>query len=157
MPSTNGTAKAAMQDDPLDLGDLVPKTKTVTLVRGGEKVRLEAFVYLTAPVSVYALIAQAHDEYMAVVDDETARGVHRDQALCRFYSQIARHLTTGMTIEEADNLGGDFPRLERYLAALGYPPPRPEPTEGEAQAVELTTDASSATSEPSTAATTETG
>jgi hypothetical protein len=149
MPSQNGTA-ASVQDDPLDLGDLVSETKTVTLVRDGQKVRLEAFVYQTAPVSVYALIAQAHDEYMAVIDDPTCRGIHRDQALCRYYSQIARHLTVGMTIDEADRLGGDFPRLERYLAGLGYPPPRPEATAGEVMGGGSIMDDSSPASSPST-------
>jgi hypothetical protein len=134
MPGTNGTVARAENepDDPLDLGDLISETKTVTITRDGQKVRLEGFVYSTAPVSVYALIAQAHDEYVAVIDDETARGIHRDQALCRYYSQIARALVVGLTIDEADRLGGDFKRLERMLAALGYPPPRAEAAAGEA-------------------------
>ena len=151
MPGTNGTA-ASVQDDPLDLGDLVSEMKTVTVRRDGQRVSLEAFVYKTAPVSVYALIAQAHDEYMAVIEDVTARSVHRDQALCRYYGRIAKALTIGLTVDEEDRLAGDFPRLEQMLAALGYPPPRPETPAGEVMAAESTTDGSSASSEPSTAA-----
>jgi hypothetical protein len=159
MPGTNGTATRVEPepDDPLDLGDLISETRTVTITRDGQRVRLEGFVYSTAPVSVYALIAQAHDEYMAVIDDEAAKGIHRDQALCRYYSQIARALVIGLTVDEADRLGGDFKRLALMLAALGYPPPRAEAAEGEVPAAESTTDASSPGSEPSTAATTLTG
>jgi hypothetical protein len=62
----------------------------------------------------------------------------------------------GLSHDETDRLGGDFPRLERMLKSLGYPPPAPA-AEGEALAVESTTDAASASSEPSTAATTPTG
>lgn len=153
MPGTNGTAGTSSTDDPLDLGDLIPETKPVKIRRDGQAVMLEGYVYSTAPVSVYALIAQAHDRYMSVVDDETARGVHRDFALCDYYKSIAKALVTGLTVDEADRLGGDFPRLERMLQALGYPPPRREQTEaGEVTATELTTDGSSAPSAPSTVA-----
>lgn len=146
MPGTNGTAQAVAPDDEaLDLGDLIPETKSVKIRRDGQAVTLEGFVYSTAPVSVYALIAQAHDRYMAVVDDETARGVHRDFALCDYYKSIAKALVTGLTVDEADRLGGDFPKLERMLKALGYPPPRLQGAEGEApaaaEAAESTTDA----------------
>lgn len=158
MPGTNGTAKAvANDDDALDLGDLIPQTRKVTIVRDGQRVHLDAYIYSTAPVSVYALIAQAHDEYMAVVDDETARSVHRDQAFCLYYQRIAKALTIGLTVDEADRLGGDFPKLERMLKALGYPPPRPEAPEGEAPATESTSENASPGSEPSTVATTPTG
>jgi hypothetical protein len=156
MPASNGAA-TAVQDDPLDLGDLIPRMKTVTITRDGQKVNLDAFVYETAPVSVYALIAQAHDEYVTVIEDETAKGLHRDQAICRYYSQVARALCHGLTIDETDRLGGDFKRLERMLQALGYPPPRPEQVQGEAVGGESIMASSSPVSEPSTAATTPTG
>jgi hypothetical protein len=160
-PGPNGTATLGAvadttDDDALNLGDLIPATKMVTVIRNGEKVDLEAFMYRTAPVSVYSGIGQAHDQYMAVVQDETVASVHRDVAVCDYYRAIAKALIGGLTVEEADNLGGDFPRLERLLKSLGYPPPAPA-VEGEALAVESTTDAASASSEPSTAATTPTG
>jgi hypothetical protein len=161
-PGPNGTATLhavadTTDDDALNLGDLLPETKTVTILRDGKQERLEAFMYRTAPVSVYALIAQAHDEYMALVRDESVASVHRDMAVCRYYGAIAKALVPGLSHDETDRLGGDFPRLERMLKSLGYPPPAAPVAEGEVQAVESTTDAESASSEPSTAATTPTG
>jgi hypothetical protein len=158
-PGINGTATAVSDDDALDLGDLLPETKTVTILRDGQKERLEAFMYRTAPVSVYALIAQAHDEYMALVRDESVASVHRDMAVCRYYGAIAKALVPGLSHDETDRLGGDFPRLERMLKSLGYPPQAAPVAEGEAvgDQVEPITEASSPDSEPSTAATTPTG
>jgi hypothetical protein len=163
MPGTNGVVALhdVSDDDALDLGDLIPETRTVTVRRDGKPVRLEAYVYSTAPVSIYAKIAQAHDLYMAEVNDETAFGVHRDHAFCDYYKSVARALVAGLSHEEADNLGGDFPKLERMLKALGYPPPRATAAQGEAPAAAeaaSTTENSSPGSASSTeAATTPTG
>jgi hypothetical protein len=74
---------------------------------------------------VYALIAQAHDEYVALARDESVASVHRDMAVCRYYGAIAKALVPGLSHDETDRLGGDFPRLERLLKSLGYPPPAP--------------------------------
>lgn len=150
MPAANGTAYAEA-DDPLDLGDLLPRMKQVTIIRDGQKVTLDAYEYETAPVSVYALIAQAHDEFAAVWDDQTVRGLHRSQALAQFHKSIAKALVIGMTHAEADNLGGDMPKLERLLKALGYPPERKADDAGEAPAAGSATESSSPASEPSTA------
>lgn len=162
MPGQNGTATLravadTTDDDALNLGDLIPETKTVTITRDGKPERLEAFMYRTAPVSVYALIAQAHDEYMALVRDENVASVHRDMAVCRYYGAIAKALVPGLSHDETDRLGGDFPRLERMLKSLGYPPPAAPVAEGEAQAAESTTESSFQNSDSTTAATTPTG
>jgi hypothetical protein len=155
-PGPNGAAtKQAVadttDDDALNLGDLLPETRTVTIIRDGKQERLEAFMYRTAPLSIYSLIAIAHDHYMTVVRDDAAASVHRDQAVCEYYKSIARALVPGLTVDEADRLGGDFPRLERMLGALGYPPPRAETPEGEVAGgqAEQTMDASSPESSPS--------
>jgi hypothetical protein len=156
MPGRNGAAPAA--DDPLDLGDLIPRTKTITLLRNGKKTRIEAFVFTTAPVSVYAKIAQAHDAYMAVMRDEGVYRLHQDQAQSKFYADIVRALTDDeLTLDEADRLGGDYALVTRVLTELEYLKPREAAPEGEAPAAVSTSEGSSPSSEPSTAATTPTG
>jgi hypothetical protein len=161
-PGPNGTATLhavadTTDDDALNLGICSLRRRPSRSSATASKERLEAFMYRTAPVSVYALIAQAHDEYVALARDETVASVHRDMAVCRYYGAIAKALVPGLSHDETDRLGGDFPRLERMLKSLGYPPPAAPVAEGEVQAVESTTDAESVSSEPSTAATTPTG
>lgn len=158
MPDSNAALRVVQDDDPLDLGDLIPRTKTITITRDGKKAHIEAFVFTTAPVSIYATIAQAHDEYMAVVQDESTFGVHRDQAQSKYYAAVARALTDNvLTPDEADRLGGDYPKVSALLRALEYLKPTEAVPAGEGSAAGSISESSSPTSEPSTAATTPTG
>ena len=156
MAQRNGATSAT--DDPLDLGDLIPRTKTITLVRDGKKIRLDAFVFTTAPVEVYAQIAQSHDEYMAVLRDETAFRLRQDCAQSKHYAAVVRALTDNqLTLDEADRLGGDSVKLRRALEALEYLKPTEANPQGNALSVVSTSESSSPISEPSTAAITATG
>lgn len=116
-PRKNG---AVARVNVLDLGDLSPVFKRVSITRDGKKEHLEAYAEApSCPASVRVRLARAHQEYKQALQDNFGKTDGQPE-LYEYVREMLLIVIDKLTFDEADLLAGDTDKAGPLLEELGW-------------------------------------